>query len=290
MSRPSPTFPSANPKRWLPWSAADRVQWLVGALALGAIVTQVTSFSLTIVGQKSTGGAPAPVLAVPPSPSLSLTPALGGLFGSPPAPLGAEVPSTRPLVLTAVIATSEPTRGFGIIGETAQITAMYAVGASLPDGARLIEVYAEHVVLDRAGQRETLFLPHAVLGPGNGLDIQPPAVVASAAVDPSPLEKQQRRIAELDESLTPVGRARILARGMGINEALRPGELDLRPSGRFQQSDGMRQGDVVVSVNGRDIKDVRGLVEALSTTLDSGGSMVVRRKGELVTLHLEPEY
>ncbi len=288
MSHPNPTLPIARQRRsLLPRNATTALPWLVGAVALGAVIAQVVFFSLTIVRQKQSG--PVALVTASAPPSLSLTPALSALFGSQPAPAGAEVPSSRPLVLTAVIATGDPSRGFGIIGETAQLTAMYAVGASLPDGARLIEVYAEHVVLDRGGQRETLYLPRPALGAGSGIRMER-VESASAEQEPSAAEQERRRQAEADEYLTSRGRAKLLARSLGIDEEQPSTGLTLRPSSRYQRTDGMRIGDVVVSVNGRSVNDVHALVDALSGTIDGGGAMVVRRHGELVTLSLQPEY
>jgi general secretion pathway protein C len=275
-------------RRLLPRPGIAALPWLAGAFALGAVVTQIVFFSMTIVRQNGPGVAAVRVVAAPTA--LALTPSLAALFGAPKAAVGAEVPSSRPLVLTAVIATSDPARGFGIIGENAQVTAMYAVGAALPDGARLIEVYPDRVILDRAGQREVLALPRTELAGGMLPALTSAVADASrpAGEVPNAAELERARIAEADEILTPRGRARAKARALGLPEG-GAGGLTLRPSSRYQHADGVRMGDVVVSINGRDVNDVQNLVEALSQTVDTGGTMVVRRQGELVTVKLQPE-
>ena len=63
------------------------------------------------------------------------------------------------LVLSAVFAANDPSKGLAVIGDTPQSGKVYAVGAAVRPGTRLHSVYVDRVVLDRNGQLETLSLP-----------------------------------------------------------------------------------------------------------------------------------
>jgi general secretion pathway protein C len=67
--------------------------------------------------------------------------------------------STQGLILVGVLASTEPQDGRAIIGESTGSARVYTVGATLPGGSRLFEVYPDRVVLDRGGSLETLPLP-----------------------------------------------------------------------------------------------------------------------------------
>lgn len=67
--------------------------------------------------------------------------------------------STQGLVLVGVLASTDPQGGRAIIGESAGAARVYTVGATLPGGSRLAEVYPDRVILDRGGSVETLPLP-----------------------------------------------------------------------------------------------------------------------------------
>jgi general secretion pathway protein C len=74
--------------------------------------------------------------------------------------------STQGLVLVGVLASTNPQGGRAIIGESAGAARVYAVGAMLPGGSRLAEVYPDRVMLDRGGSLETLPLPRQGGTPG----------------------------------------------------------------------------------------------------------------------------
>jgi hypothetical protein len=100
--------------------------------------------------------------------------------GPEPAPLGSDVdigtermymrgqapPTDRPaengaasgrfLVLTGVIAYTDPKQGFAIIGNSVRTTFLARPGQQLPDGSWIREIYPKHVVLEHRGNLETL--------------------------------------------------------------------------------------------------------------------------------------
>src|SRR4029450_2741256 len=68
-------------------------------------------------------------------------------------------PSQANLVLSAVFAANDPSKGLAVIGESPQSAKVYAVGSTVRPGTKLHSVYLDRVILDRNGQLETLALP-----------------------------------------------------------------------------------------------------------------------------------
>jgi type II secretion system protein C len=137
--------------------AAPRI---VAVIAAAAIVGQVAATGFALIGDSRVAHERVPARAAR-APKSRLDPAVGELFGLRPKPLEASAGSVPavPLVLTGVIADTNPAQGFGILGQTANRTALYAVGAALPGDARLVAVYVDRVEVERAGIREPLRLP-----------------------------------------------------------------------------------------------------------------------------------
>src|SRR4029077_4171840 len=73
--------------------------------------------------------------------------------------------SNLPLVLVGIIAADDPESGLAILGENAAAAKVYAVGDNVPGGAKLHQVLADRVVIDRNGVLESLMLPRT-LQPG----------------------------------------------------------------------------------------------------------------------------
>ena len=141
---------------------AARPQGLVEILPLAAAGLCAVAIGAQIVvlaHHRPDAAVEVPPVAVPAAPAL--TPALAGLFGSRVQVAHDSAEPVTSLVLTGVIATTDPARGWAIVGPSATTTAMYGVGSSLKDGQKLVGVYADHVVLeDPTGTRRTLSLPH----------------------------------------------------------------------------------------------------------------------------------
>jgi hypothetical protein len=64
--------------------------------------------------------------------------------------------SGRFVVLTGVIAYTDPKRGFAIIGNSPYNTFLARPGQQLPDGSWIREIHPKNVVLERGGNLETL--------------------------------------------------------------------------------------------------------------------------------------
>src|SRR5256885_7645750 len=116
------------------------------------------------------------------------------LFGAAPALKqdGAAAPQTSmPLVLTGIIAGNDPQNGLAILGQSAQTAKVYAVGDSVPGGAKLHSVYNDGVVIDRDGQLESLSLPRQM----NAGNAPPPSTAALQNENPA-IERMRRMISE----------------------------------------------------------------------------------------------
>jgi hypothetical protein len=62
----------------------------------------------------------------------------------------------RLLVLTGIIAYTDPSQGFAIIGSSVENTYLARPGELLPDGSSIREIYPSHVVLEYGGRLETV--------------------------------------------------------------------------------------------------------------------------------------
>lgn len=105
----------------------------------------------------------------------------GQVEAGPIAPEALAPVSTQGLVLVGVLASTEPQNGRAIIGESTGSARVYAVGATLPGGSRLLEVYPDRVILDRGGSSETLPLPRQGGSSWNVGSPAQPTTVGSAA-------------------------------------------------------------------------------------------------------------
>ncbi len=200
------------------------------------------------------------------------------LFGAPPAPKqdGANAPQTSiPLVLTGTIAANDPQNGLAIIGQTAQTAKVYAVGDSVPGGARLHSVYSDRVVIDRNGQLESLALPRQATA-----NAPPP----SAAIPENPsLERMRRMITEQPGLFADVIRPQpVMDHGHMNGFRVYPG----RNRQAFMRL-GLRPGDQVIAINGTPLDD-RDRGEQILHTLSSSSEahVTVLRGGQQQDLTL----
>jgi len=65
-------------------------------------------------------------------------------------------PPGRLLVLTGIIAYTDPRQGFVIIGSSVEDTHLARPGDQLPDGSSIREIHPQHVVLEYGGRLETV--------------------------------------------------------------------------------------------------------------------------------------
>jgi general secretion pathway protein C len=170
------------------------------------------------------------------------------LFGAAPASRenGANAPQTSmPLVLTGIIAGNDPQNGLAILGQTAQTAKVFAVGDTLPGGAKLHSVYIDRVVIDRNGQLESLVLPRQLAG-----SAAPPSIAAVQVQNPS-LERMRHMITEQPGLIGDVMRPQaVTEHGKVTGFRVFPGRNRLA----FMRL-GLRPGDEVTAINGTPLDD-----------------------------------
>lgn len=186
------------------------------------------------------------------------------LFGLPVAPDNADAsnaPQTQmTLVLAGVMASSDPTKGFAFIGESATAAKLQYVGDMLGGGSvKLHSVYIDRVMLDRGGRLESLILPR----------YSSASTVSSAmSVKPSPLPPI-RRFADNARRL-------IETNPSAFSEIVRPqpvfngGKLQgyrVYPGRNRQQFMrlGLRPSDLVTAVSGSPLTDQSSAMQIFNT-------------------------
>ena len=202
------------------------------------------------------------------------------LFGVPPTTTSGpqQAPETQMnLVLSAVFAAEDPAKGLAIIGESAQSAKVYAVGAAVRPGTRLQAVYADRVILDRAGQLETLALPRQSAAP---LAVSQPATPPAS----SQFADNLRRIAENNPTaFAQVVRPQpVFANGVQRGYRVYPG----RNRQQFAQL-GLQPGDLVLSINGTPLDDPQRGMEIFNTIGTSDRvNLTIERNGQTQELTL----
>jgi general secretion pathway protein C len=179
---------------------------------------------------------------------------------------GGQAPqTTMPLVLAGVIAEKDPAKGQAIIGDSAAVGKLYAVGAMISGGVRLNAVYGDRVLLERNGALETLMLPRTAPKGGSA-----PAPAANA------------RTSSLQDNAT------VLAGLVRVQPVFNQGKLTgyrIFPGGThgsatFNQL-GLRAGDLILAVNGTPLDDASKAMEVLQTLSSSASATVtVSRNGQ----------
>jgi general secretion pathway protein C len=188
-------------------------------------------------------------------------------------------PTQMNLVLSAVFAANDPAKGVAIIGESAQSSKVYAVGAVVRPGTRLHSVYLDRVILDRNGQLETLALPRPSTA---GIAINRAA--AAPRTGNTQFADNLRRIAETNPTaFAEVVRPQpVFANGVQRGYRVYPG----RNRQQFAKL-GLQPGDLVLSINGTPLDDPQRGMEIFNTIGTSDRvSVTVERNGQSQELTL----
>lgn len=205
------------------------------------------------------------------------------LFGISPRPIetaGTETP--RPLLLSGILATSDPRMGHAIIAEQGEAAHVYQVGAlvlKMPQ-AHLAQIFADHVQLDFGDHTETLRLPRSPSAGGA------PVLPTFAGVVP-----YEQTVAWAQESNTTVVHPKIVVTPAetafdGLHLERPPtGGMRIYPEPRVQRRFGLRTGDVLVSVNGVNNPSAEMLQSVLEAAPQSL-SLVVMRDGASVVINI----
>jgi general secretion pathway protein C len=180
------------------------------------------------------------------------------------------------LSLTGTLAGLEPEHGWAIIGASGQAARVYATGAALPGGTKLLAVYPDRVILDRNGAHESLMLPR-LTGGSSGYAPSVAALPPAAAAGNGSLADSVRQLLVQNPA---AGRELLRPQPVFAGGSLRgyrvyPGRNRAQFVGL-----GLQPGDLVLAVNGTALDDpnrgleiLRGIGQgsAVTLTIDRGG-------------------
>jgi general secretion pathway protein C len=172
--------------------------------------------------------------------------------------------SSANLVLAGTIATENPKKGIAIISDSGP-SQVFSVGENV-NGASLYSVYFDHVILDRAGNLETLLLPRRFTGGSQSGPRHSAAEPRTAQVVQKPLVALGQVMRITVPSYDPAGKLRGFRAFPGHNRALFS-ELGLKP------------GDLVAAINGQLLDDVRHSQKVLNSLESSSSATVTVERG-----------
>ena len=185
------------------------------------------------------------------------------------------------LALAGTLAGLDPGQGWAIIGASAQAARVYATGATLPGGTRLVAVYPDRVILDRNGTRESLALPRLSGAAGGPAVAYRPDGAQSASLVDSVRELMTQDQSAVNELLRPQP---VFAGAQLRGYRVYPG----RNRGQFAKL-GLQPGDLVTAVNGAPLDDPNRALEALrGVGMGPAVTLTIDRNGQQQQLAIDP--
>lgn len=241
-------------RRWLrlsqtPWS----VRMTVGLLAFLLLVQAVRLVwaLVTPIGPLGAWQPPGAVIA-PMAERRALFASFDPFYRGGPAAPGSATVTALDLTLFGININEATGGGSAIIAGSDGVQTSFAVGDEVSPGVRLAGVAFDHVLLDRGGARETLFMDQSKPAPVAATDAEvlTPVTPPAAPPTPSPAASGTTESGELSPAA--------LRSGVSFaprNEGGKVTGLAVQPQGdggAFRAA-GLRPGDVIRSVNGRAI-------------------------------------
>ncbi|AUW58702.1 secretion system protein C [Sphingobium sp. SCG-1] len=168
-------------------------------------------------------------------------------------------------------------QGSAIVATPDGLQNSFAVGDEILPGVKLKAVAFDHIVIDRGGAEETVFLDQSQAAP---------VADPNASADPSSGSGQTVPQNVVPQSLTPAA----IRSDIGFSPRTEGGRvtgLVLSPKGAMFQSAGFQPGDIVTQVNGRPITSMSDL-QALQNQIAPGAriSLMVERGASTVPIAL----
>ena len=229
--------------------------------------------------------------------------AKGNLFGIP----GAEPVETKvvkqdtapaketrlPLTLLGVFQAEHPEDSAAIVAQKGKSGLRYGIGQTMPGNAELVEVFADHIILRRAGVRETLRFPKsdkmisAVEGDARAATAAPSSprraapTRANPASNPLP-ETTEQLVAEYRDKLAQDPQGTLNSLGVtpvtsGDSQGYKLGGLASSP---YLRNTGLQAGDVLLSVNGQAVGDIQLDQMRMASVLSEGSARLEIMRGK----------
>jgi hypothetical protein len=174
-----------------------------------------------------------------------------------------------PLILVAALPGRNAQEGTAQIGTNPENPQTFVAGAILANGARLVEIHPDHVVLERKGKRARLY---AKKSSSDELTIigGPPPPTPKLVLTHDALTDVIRPTAQYENDLL-------------VGLQVFPGQQ----SGNFARL-GLKAGDVIVAIEGAPIADEQAATDQLRTLTEGAPlSVRIRRGHELIPLSLD---
>lgn len=270
--------PWRRPKGGAPAGLAGAAPTLVTVVLVIVIAAQLAALLWRALGAGGPNSEPVIPASTPEAPAVDLAAIVNAhLFG---VAASSDDPSLAPattanLTLAGTLAGIQPEQGWAIIGASGQAARVYATGAALPGGSKLFAVYADRVILDRGGTRESLMLPR-LSGAGGSAPAMAANRAAPAPEDASIADNVRQLLVQNPSTGGDLLRPQpVFAGGTLKGYRVYPG----RNRAQFV-SLGLQPGDLVMSVNGVALDDpnrgqeiLRGIGQgaAVTLTIDRGG-------------------
>ena len=282
-----------------------RILALVG-IVIGIAVTLAESVWFFAVSPDAQRVATAPATPPAAAPGLDVERIAGAhLFGRPGARDATaaaldRTPDTKlNLVLAAVFEASDAAASVAVIGTQGRTGEAYRIGEEIPGGARLAEVHSDLVVISRGGVREALRFNDLPLTAGTGPARDTPSVARPAADPSSPPERfpdapryrgRSPGEAETVRSVVDAYRSRLQddpeqalsdigLQVVSASETRGYRVASLANAPQLAQT-GLQAGDVIVSVNGRPVGNVRADRMEIDSVLAAGAARLEVQRGE----------
>ncbi len=199
------------------------------------------------------------------------------------------------LVLAAVFEASDPAASVAVIGTQGRPAEAYRVGDEIPGGARLAEVHTDLVVISRGGVREALRFDDLPLQAATADTGRAPAAPGSpgSALQPAGARQDAPRYQRQTETVRTVVdayRERLQENpeqtlsAIGL-EPVSPSETrgyrvaSLSNAPQLAHT-GLQTGDVIVSVNGRPVGNVRQDRMEIDSVIAEGAARLEVQRGE----------
>jgi hypothetical protein len=199
------------------------------------------------------------------------------------------------LFLMAVQPGRTPFEGTAQLGTDPRNPQTMVAGARFPNGARLAEIHADHVILERDGQRIVLKVDHAAAFEAGGPQVVKAtmAMTNTAAMRRELTSERAPRPENKPARPAPVSSLRDINEVVRAQPTFRDSELlgfavmTGSQRGKFSAL-GLETGDVVTSIDGRPVQNASQWSD-LSAALLAGQQVgvTVERQGSLIALTLD---